>query len=194
MANERRSHMALRTMAWLVNDAPPYMRGDVLDAGAGSAPYKRVFEHNTDSWTTLDARPVADIQHDFDEPIGRDGEYETVLCTDALQFSRRPQLAVSNLAGCLKTGGHLVLSAPNCYYEDQISRWRFTLGGMGELVEQAGLEIVTLEGLTGLMTMEAEHANMIGEYASAIPASFRGFIGHFDRLYPMITAVIARKP
>jgi SAM-dependent methyltransferase len=183
--------MALRTTAFLISEAAEFVKGDVLDAGSGDAPFKRLFDHSVKSWTTLDARPVADTQQDFDHPF--EGSYDTVVCTDALQFSREPKQALFNLAYVLNKGGHLVITAPNCWHEDQISRWRFPIGGLGELVESAGLDIVYLDGLGGLMTMEAEAVNMIGEYASNIPASFRGFIGRFDHLYPMMSACIARK-
>lgn len=189
---ERRQMMAMRTAAWLSGDAHPYIKGNVLDVGAGDAPYKRLFAPLVESWTTLDARPVADVLGDMDD-FESEMPFDTVLCTDALQFSRDPRRAVANMADCLAVGGHLILSAPNCWFEDAISRWRFTLGGMGELIESAGLKVVSLDGLTGLFQSEAENCHLIGEYTSQVPATFQGFINSLDRIYPMATAVIAVK-
>ena len=186
--------MTMRTTAFLTNEAAPYIQGAVLDVGAGDAPYKRLFAPLVESWTSTDARPVADIEWNLDDPPPESlGEYDTVICTDTLQFVKAPVQAVWRMAHHLKPGGHLILSVPNCWHEDQTARWRVTIGGLGEMVSDAGLSTVYLDGLTGLFEMESENAHMIGEYTSSIPATFRGFISAMDRLYPMLSVCIARK-
>lgn len=187
----RTQMVTLRTTAFLINEAAPHMRGRVLDVGCGSKPYKPLF-HDLE-WTGLDARPVAELEADMDDPIG-DELYDTVLCTDSLQFSRSPQVAVANMAAALAPGGTLIITAPNVRHEDTISRWRFPLGGISELVNAAGLEIVYLDGLTGLWESEAESLRNSTQYASALPPEFRGWVAYLDKHYPMMSAVIARKP
>lgn len=181
----------MRTSAFLSTEAAPYIQGAVLDVGCGAMPYKPLFPEC--SWRGMDARPVGDFTADMDKHLEVEA-YDTVLCTDSLQFSRDPRRAVTNMAAAVKRGGHLVIVAPNCWYEDQISRWRFTVGGLGELVAEAGLEIGYLDGLTGLWDDAAsDFANTFG-ISTALPAQFKGWVARMDRLYPMLTAVVARKP
>ena len=185
------SILAMRTSAFLSNEAEQFIVGDVLDVGCGAMPYKRLFPNT--SWKGLDARPVGDIVADMDTHLESEN-YDTVLCTDSLQFSRDPKQAITNMASAVKRGGHLIIAAPNVAAEDQMSRWRFTVGGLGEMVQLAGLEIGYLDGLTGLFEDAAsDFANSFG-ISTALPAQFKGWIAHLDRTYPMLSACIARKP
>lgn len=190
---ERRSHLAMIQTAWLSNSAYSSLRGDVLDVGCGAAPYKRLFASLVDSWTTLDARPVGDICHDFDTPLASlDGRFETILATDCLQYSLDPRAALANFHDWLKPGGTLILSAPSCTPEDNAARWKFTVGGLADLVAEQ-FTVLDFNGLHGLLRMEGENASMIGEYAPPIPATFNGFIDATDRYYPLFAVCIARK-
>lgn len=182
----------MRTTAFLTTTAAPYIAGPLLDVGCGSKPYKPMFPEV--EWIGLDARPVGDVECDMDDHQGTPVDpYMTVLCTDALQYSRDPKRAVANMASNLEAGGHLIIVAPNVAPEDGIARWRFTVGGLGEMVKLAGLEIVYLDGLTGLFEDAANDFANSFDISSALPAQFRGWIGHLDQTYPMLSAVIAQK-
>ena len=170
--------------------------GRVLDVGCGAKPYKRMFPEC--EWTGLDARPVGEVTADMDLDYDLEPEFDTVLCTDALQFSRDPKRAVGNMAYALKSGGHLIITAPNCA-EDDDSRWRFTLGGLGELVHLAGLELIYIgdgraEGFGGLFQALGNDLKNSFEYRAEVPANFDGWTAAMDSKYPMLSCVIARKP
>lgn len=184
------SILARRTAGFISTDAAPFIIGSVLDAGCGAKPYKRMFPEC--EWTGLDARPVGDLEADFDTHV-EVATRDTVLCTDSLQFSRDPAKAIGNMAVALKPGGHLVISVPNCWHEDRISRWRFTVGGLGEMVTLAGLEILYLDGLGGLFDELADDYQNSFDISATFPPEFRGWVNHLDATYPMLSACIAVK-
>jgi SAM-dependent methyltransferase len=185
------SVMARCNVGFLSTYANEFVKGRVLDVGCGSKPYRRLFPDC--EWTGLDARPVGDIEADMDAYVSAT-HFDTVLCTDALQFSRDPARAVRNMGEDLAHGGFLVLTVPNCWEEDTISRWRVTVGGLGEMVTNAGLEVVYLDGLSGLFAELADDYRNTFDISASLPASFQGWVDHLDHTYPMLSAVIARKP
>jgi SAM-dependent methyltransferase len=99
---------------------PPGTR--ILDAGAGSAPYRHLFAHCR--YETQDFSQLADdqlrhggyakIDHVCDMtaiPVP-DGTYGAVLCTEVLEHHPEPIKVVAELARILAPGGRLLLTAP----------------------------------------------------------------------------------
>lgn len=95
----------------------------VLDVGAGSCPYRRVFAHcqyETHDFRQLDASALfegigygaIDYVSDITAiPVGN-GTYDAVLCTEVLEHVPDPAMAVMEFARILKPGGRLILTAP----------------------------------------------------------------------------------
>ena len=94
----------------------------VLDAGAGSAPYRKLFEHCR--YETQDFAQLKDdqlrhgaygkIDHVCDMtaiPVP-DGSFGAILCTEVLEHHPEPIRVVQELARVLAPGGILMLTAP----------------------------------------------------------------------------------
>ena len=113
-----------RRDAWVADQArtiPSFSL--VLDVGAGSCPYRRLFQHCV--YRAQDAAPlepsqlrgksgygVIDYYCDATAIPVKDGNFDAVLCTEVLEHVPEPIRVIEELARVLKPGGKLILSAP----------------------------------------------------------------------------------
>jgi SAM-dependent methyltransferase len=185
--------LSMRTSLFLQQKAHPYITGRLLDAGCGSKPYKRLFHELVTEWVGLDARPVAEHTGYIEENDFDDESFDSILCTNVIQYCPDPQIAVAELARVLKPGGCLIITAPNTAKDDATHRYTFTLAGLRELCTRQGLTIIESSVTTGLFADEFEAFLAWGKYALQVPREFRGFIEHLDRDYPLLSVAIARK-
>ena len=108
----------------------------ILDVGSGGSSYHRFFPNRI----TVDIDPgrkpsiVADV-HDL--PFA-DNEFSIVLCTEVLEHTKDPRLAVGEMMRVLKKGGILILTTRFVYplHYTPHDYWRFTKYGLQELFKQ----------------------------------------------------------
>lgn len=108
---------------WIAEQAervPPGAR--VLDVGAGSAPYRRLFAHC--AYRTQDFAQLRDdqLRHGGYAPIDivseahvipvADGSFDVILCTEVLEHVPDPIAVVREFGRLLVPGGRLILTAP----------------------------------------------------------------------------------
>jgi SAM-dependent methyltransferase len=153
-------------------------------------PYKRLFPEC--EWTGYDIRPVGDEQGDVMD-VPHDAEFDTVLCTDVLQYVLAPQGAFTEFADALKDGGHLVVTLPNTWVEDSNALWGFRLEGVAQMCHMAGFDIVDLRAIGGLMRNDFEGFEQQGPTFITTPPELDGFITEQDKRYPGLTCLVARK-
>lgn len=90
----------------------------VLDAGAGSAPYRDLFAHVHYEAADVAATPGKDYSHIdhlcdvVDIPVG-DGTYDLVWCSQVLEHVREPERALREFHRILRPGGEVWLTAPS---------------------------------------------------------------------------------
>jgi SAM-dependent methyltransferase len=94
----------------------------VLDAGAGSAPYRHLFAHcayETQDFTQLKDAQLRHGGYGRIDHVGdltaipvADASFGAVLCTEVLEHHPEPILVVAELARVLEPGGVLLLTAP----------------------------------------------------------------------------------
>jgi SAM-dependent methyltransferase len=113
--------------AWVAEMAAAVPSGSrVLDVGAGSTPYRHLFDgceyrtHDfakyegtseglmTDVWGYGEIDYVSDITS---IPVG-DESFDVVLCTEVLEHVPEPIAAIEEMARLLRTGGTLLITAP----------------------------------------------------------------------------------
>jgi SAM-dependent methyltransferase len=116
-----------------------YLRGRVLDYGAGKP------------GTCRQPQPYRDlvdgeyVPFDVDEDLPG-GEFDTVICTQVLQYVESPIESLLDMHDALKVGGHLVLTyATNWDEVEDADKWRFTGPGIKNLLIRTEFNIVHVE-------------------------------------------------
>lgn len=123
----------------------------VLDAGAGTGPYKRHFSHTTyESADFCDLDNVTYICDLTSIPV-EDRRYDLVFCSQVLEHLPEPKDALKEIHRVLKPDGTLWLSAPLFYEEHEAPYdfYRYTQYGFKYLLESAGFTIRKIEWLEG---------------------------------------------
>jgi SAM-dependent methyltransferase len=148
MPTERRPILALMREA--ATALPAGAR--VLDAGAGTAPYRELFAHcqyRTSDWTAsmhAGARD-ADFVGSLEQLPVPDESFDAVLNTQVLEHVADPGQVASELLRVLVPGGRLWLTAPLTWplHEEPYDFWRFTSHGLRHVLERSGFRIERLE-------------------------------------------------
>ena len=156
--------------------------GDWLDVGCGSGVFSRMLAEAGARVLGLDGSPAMveaartaslggalRFEHGRVEDVATLSEaYDGAICLSVIEYLREPQAALAAIAGRLKPGGRLVVSAPNrgstlraaqrlmrpfaaavgdksLGYLDS-SRHMWTRGELGDLARAAGLEVEAIRG------------------------------------------------
>ncbi len=135
----------------------------VLDAGAGRAPYRDLFDHaryETADFAQLSTKytPLDYVCDLTDIPVD-DGRFDRVLFNQVLEHLPEPDRALAELHRVLKPGGKIFCSVPLFFGEHQVPHdyYRYTQFALRRLFEQAGFEIERirwLEGYFGTMSYQ----------------------------------------
>lgn len=109
---------------WVQKQAGKIINGSkILDVGAGSAPYRVLFNHcdyKTQDFAQLKENQLRGLKGyyriDFiseivNIPVANES-YDVVLCTEVLEHVPNPILAIKEISRILKKGGILLLSSP----------------------------------------------------------------------------------
>lgn len=128
----------------------------VLDAGAGSAPYRDAFKDVRYESADVGATEGKDSSHItyrcdvVDIPV-EDGRFDLVWCSQVLEHVREPERALREFHRILKPGGEAWLTAP-FYYVEHEKPWdfyRFTQFAWQHFAETIGFEVVEIERMEG---------------------------------------------
>ncbi len=125
----------------------------VLDAGAGSCPYKKYFSHtiyeSTDFEDAFDKS--SNSKHNFIcslEDIPKpDNYYDAIINTQVLEHVENPQKVINEFYRVLKFGGKLFLTAPQGWgvHGAPYHFFNFTNYGLESLFRNSGFNIVSIE-------------------------------------------------
>jgi SAM-dependent methyltransferase len=140
----------------LVARFPDTHRLSVLDVGCSDRPYEPLLACYQTRYVGLDTNPGerVDVVGDAEALPFNDASFDCILCTQVLQYTRRPERAVAELRRVLRPGGMLFLSTHGVAFEDRDGgdRWRFTRFGLHTLMERAGtwdtIEVLPAGGVT----------------------------------------------
>ena len=136
--------------------ARQYLTGRLLDAGAGRQAYRKMLEGCCTRYESLDMAAadgrtdhIADLQ-DTGLP---DETYDAVFCTQVLQHLPDPQRALNEIGRMLKPGGRALISVPHLVWlhNEPHDYLRFTGHGMRFMLERAGLNVLSIEPVGGLI-------------------------------------------
>lgn len=191
----------LRFMIGSARTVPEHAR--VLDVGAGDAPYAELFAHT--DYVTLDwgsspheGAQKAAVSASADAMPLADASFDVVVLTQVLEHVRRPASVLAEIARVLRPGGRLLATVPFVWelHEEPHDYWRFTPYALASLLEDAGLDAITIEprsdsfsALAQLMTnvswtLLGHDADARAVQASAV---LRELAGEVARLAPLDT-------
>lgn len=127
----------------------------VLDAGAGDAPYRSLYNHT--NYESADFEQVDKMYAqttyvcDLKEIPVEDGRFDYVIFTQVMEHLPDPRQVLAELYRVLKPGGKLLYSAPLYYeeHEQPYDFYRYTQFAVRHLFTGAGFEIERLDWLEG---------------------------------------------
>jgi SAM-dependent methyltransferase len=153
----------------------------VLDAGAGRAPYRRLFRHA--KYETADFLGLTSMRYrqpdyvcDLAAIPVEDGRFDHVLLTQVLEHLPEPVRVLTELHRVLAPGGRLWLTAPLFYAEHQAPYdfYRYTQYGMRHVLETAGFEVVSLEWMEGYLGTLSYQLRVMSKVLPARPGDYGG--------------------
>lgn len=132
----------------------------VLDAGAGTAPYRVLFEnveYVTSDWagSMHDEALDADIIAPLDAlPVG-DGTFDAVVCTQVLEHVPDVRAVLGELHRILVPAGRLFVTVPFVWelHEEPFDFFRFTSYGLETTLRDAGFREVAVEPYGGYFSV-----------------------------------------
>ncbi len=154
----------------------------VLDAGAGEAPYRSLFDHLT--YESADFEQV-------DKPYARstyvcdlaaipveDARFDAIVFNQVMEHLPEPRAVLLEFFRVLKPGGHVIYTGPLFYeeHEQPYDFYRYTQFGLRHLFEQAGYAIDELRWLEGYFGTVAYQLDSMAKYLPTWPKGLPGGI------------------
>lgn len=192
-------------------------KGDLLDAGCGTQPFRAMLEEQVDRYVALDIEARSeDVDHIGDVEdmaVVPTASVDTVLCSEVLEHVPHPAKAAGELARVLKPGGTLIVTVPFMarLHEEPHDYFRYTRHGLRRLLVEAGFEIddivetgslfsflghqvsVVLLGLTWHRPVLRRLARVINDVAVVRPAVLLDRVTRMSRLLPLGYVVTATR-
>ena len=132
----------------------PMARASVncLDVGCGDRPYEYLFEQG--KYVGIDV-PVSGRSAELKKPDlfynGQtipysDNQFDLVLCTQVLEHVSDPFSLIKEMARVCEQGGGVIISLPFVYqeHEQPFDYFRFTSFGITEVLENAGMNVISM--------------------------------------------------
>jgi SAM-dependent methyltransferase len=164
-----------------------YVRGKVLDVGAGSYSRYRSF-FSSSSYLRMDVfeHPNIDVVATAEEMPFEDSSFDSIVCTQVLEDIPDPMKAVGEFYRVLVDRGHVLLTtgflAPIC--GDPTDSWRFTDYGLRSLFEKQGFTVIRLEPIGGFHGVKAQmNIRKLIEKFSLYESAFGRLFGIYFRFY-----------
>jgi len=147
----------------------------VLDVGAGSAPYRKMFA-GCREYVTMDPHGVADYASL--EAIPSDRTFDRILILEVLEHVRYPAALLKEVAARLAPGGEIWISVPFAARVHRVPEdyWRWAPAGLEALLEDSGLQGVEIlargsGGATLISKVILGLARGLSSAVTAIPAA-----------------------
>ena len=126
-----------------------YVKGRVLDAGAGRLALKFLLNKKADKYYSMDkyiTRRELNIAGDLLYPPLKEKIFDTIVCLQVIEHAADPDTIIKNLSACLKGDGIFILSAPHITYlhGEPEDYYRYTKYGLAYLAEKHGLRVLDI--------------------------------------------------
>lgn len=153
-------YFARKNLSEAISKLSNQIKGDLLDVGCGTKPYRALFEVNTYRGLDIDstitrARGKADDLYDGKKFPYSDGSFDSVLCNQVLEHVFNPNEFLLEINRVMKPGGKLLLTVPFVWdeHEQPYDYARYSSFGLKALLEKNGLIIITHKKLAADATV-----------------------------------------
>ena len=166
----------------------------VLDAGAGSGPYKRLFDHAR--YESADFEQVdkhyqkSTYVCDLKKIPVEDARFDFILFNQVMEHLPEPKLVLAELYRVLKPGGKMIYTGPLFYeeHEQPYDFYRYTQFGLRYLLESTGYDIDRIDWLEGYFGTVGYQLNTMARYLPYTPS--KGIAGYILTPIMMILKLI----
>jgi SAM-dependent methyltransferase len=122
------------------------LTGRVLDYGCGRQPYRTIVEASGGFYYPFDRADFPGSTVDKNVGGHWAGKFQSILCTQVIQYVANPGAFIRKLERKLDVGGALVITWPSAWVEIEMDdKWRFTQAGMSRLFAAAGFDRFQIE-------------------------------------------------
>ncbi len=135
-----------------------FLKGDILDIGCGSKPYKGYVKYARYIGIDRDVDLRPDAQAKSEELPFKTNCFDAVICTEVLEHLQEPGKCMLEIYRVLKTGGYAYITVPQSWgmhYEPH-DYWRFTKYGMEYLAKISGFEIIRVGKIGGFFSLSGQ--------------------------------------
>ena len=171
----------------------PYIKGRVLDLGAGTAKYKPILIKNATDYIACDAKKNENIDTicDMTNLVFAPESFDTIISTQVFEHIYNPFLVAGEIKKVLKSGGHAIITAPFMVpsHPDPKDNFRFSKEGLEEIFKSQGFEIVE-SGIYGgffMVLSEMFHFSRFSPYnnkSGRFIAAIEKIAKFFDKIFP----------
>ncbi|MCP9237731.1 bifunctional 2-polyprenyl-6-hydroxyphenol methylase/3-demethylubiquinol 3-O-methyltransferase UbiG [Lewinella sp. JB7] len=166
----------------------------VLDAGAGSQPYRDLLGHTKYESADFEAVDKNYVRSTYicdlkDIPV-EDERFDYILFNQVMEHLPEPGRVLRELNRVIKPGGKIIYTGPLFYEEHEIPYdfFRYTQFGLRKLFTEEGFEIDRLDWLEGYFGTSAYQLNRMALYLPVKPSNIaRGIKGYI--LAPILLLV-----
>lgn len=144
-------YLADREVQKIVSFEAPGLQGDLLDIGCGKKPYMHLFPNvkryiGIDVPSTMHGLSSVDVMGTGLALPFRKGCFDSILCTEVLEHTLDPLMALCEMWRVAKPGGTLLLTVPlsEQLHEEPYDYYRFTKHGLIYLLQKSGWKVMRI--------------------------------------------------